>query len=314
MTSISTAFFLALAIPAAPAPKSDKGGIPKDLIDLIPEDSAAIAVLNVPKAAKCDLGKAILKIVANEQDATDPVHLDEFVRDAELVFLSQFLIDKGFGDFCLIIRLKEKSELPKALIARANKLAKGKAPEQVGKRTVYSLDSSEFSFAVIDDRTLMMVLATGDRKQVQQTIAAAYGDRESPGPSPELRKLVVEDKDERALRFYGYHPKKMALSTHLVLAPFGVKDKSVEAMGDKIVAYRGGIREGDAGEVELRITTKNADAAKELLKLYEEGNDPEPFVKDFRAAAKGVRDGDDVVITGKLTKGMIELLSSKPNK
>jgi hypothetical protein len=160
----------------------------------------------------------------------------------------------------------------------------------------------------------MMVLATGDRKQVQQTMAAAYGDRESPGPSTTLRKMIVDDKDDRALRFYGQHPKKLALSTHLVLAPYGVKDKSIAAMGEKIVSYRGGIREGDSGEVELRVTTKNMEAANELLKLYDEGNDPEPFVKDFRAAAKAVRDGDDVVITGKLTKGMIELLSSKPNK
>ncbi|HEX3148422.1 MAG TPA: hypothetical protein VHR66_10085 [Gemmataceae bacterium] len=310
MTPITATLVLALSI-AAPAPKSDKG-IPKDLIDLLPEDSAAVAVLHVQRAAKCELGKAILKVVAGEQDADDPVHVEEFVRDAEVALLSQFLIDKGFGDFCLILRLKEKSELPKTLIAKANKLAKGRVPEQIGKRTVYPLDNSEFSFAVIDDRTIMMVLATGDRKQVAETRTAAYG--EAPGPSPALRKMLVDDKDDRALRFYGSHPKKMALSAHLVLAPFGVKDKAIESMGDKIISYRGGIREGDAGEVELRITTKDVDAAKELLKHYEEGNDPEPFVKDFRAAAKAVRDGDDVVITGKLTKGMIELLSSKPNK
>jgi hypothetical protein len=314
MSAISTALFLAIALPAAPAPKNDKAGIAKDLIDLIPEDAAAVAVLNVPKAVKCELGKGILKIVAREQDADDPIHVDEFVRDAEVVLLSQFLIDKGFGDFCLIVRLKEKSDLPKELIARANKLAKGKVPEQIGKRTVYALDSSEFSFAVIDERTLMFVLATGDRKQVEQTKAAAYGDREAPGPSLALRKMIADDKDDRAMRLYGHHPKKLALSASLLLAPYGVKDKSIAVLGDKILSYRGGIREGDAGEVELRITLKDADAAKELLKLYEAGDDPEPFVKDFRAAAKAVRDGDDLVITGKLTKGMIELLSSKPNK
>ena len=99
MTTMSIPVLFALLSAAAPAPKSDKG-IPKDLIDLLPEDSAAVAVLHVQRAAKCDLGKAIMKVVAGEQDGDDPVHVEEFVRDAEVALLSQFLIDKGFGDFC----------------------------------------------------------------------------------------------------------------------------------------------------------------------------------------------------------------------
>ena len=75
--------------------------------------------------------------------------------------------------------------------------------------------------------------------------------------------------DARSVRLYGSHPSKLGHSTWLVLAAFGVKDKLVESFTDKIVAYRGGIKEGDVAEIELRITTKNADVAKELLKAYE---------------------------------------------
>jgi len=126
--------------------------------------------------------------------------------------------------------------------------------------------------------------------------------------------MLDDPKDDRAVRVYGQHPKKIALATRLPLAPFGVKDQALEAMGEKILSYRGGIRE-TTGDVELRITTKDAAAAAELLKAYDvTDNGGEQFVKDFRAAAKAVRDGDDVVVTGKLTKAMIDLLATKPNK
>lgn len=302
---------------AAPAPKADKG-LPKELIDLIPEDTAAVLVLNVPKAAASDLGKTALKLALKDQTPDDPIQVDTFVRDAELVVVAQFLIDKAFGDFCILVRLKDKSDLPKTLIGRADKAGKDKAPEQIGKRTVYTIGDPGASFAVIDDRTLMFVLAIGDENQVKETRAAAYTERDKPGPSQVLRRMLTDgDADDRPLRVYGSHPTKLALSAQIVLAPFGVKDKAIAGLGDKLVSYRGGIKESKdgAGEVELRLTAKNADAAAELLKGYDQvENGGERFVRDFRATAKAVRDGDEVVITAKLTPALVERLGESPNK
>ena len=49
------ALLLALAVPAAPAPKVDKG-LPRDLIDLLPEDTAGVLVIDVPRAGKSGIG------------------------------------------------------------------------------------------------------------------------------------------------------------------------------------------------------------------------------------------------------------------
>lgn len=309
----TVALLLALAVPAAPAPKGEKG-LPKDLIDLIPEDTAGVLVLDVPAAAKSEIGKAFLKPILTEQKADEPVQVADFVRDAELVIVAQFLIDQGFGDFCILVRHKEKSDIPKALIDRADKAGKDKAPEKIGKHTVYSLGSNDASFARIDDRTLMFVLATGSPGQVKETRLAAYGEREKPGPSPALRKMLADDKDDRAVRVYGSHPKKLALSTWLVLAPFGIKDKTFTRFDGRIVSYRGGIKAGGAAEIELRITAKDADAAKELLEAYQAGEENDPFVRELRSTAKAVRDGEDVVVTAKLTAAMADRLGTRPNK
>jgi hypothetical protein len=313
MTPVA-ALLLALAVPAAPAAKADRG-VPKDLVDLIPEDTAGILVIDVPRAAKSAVGQAILKAVAAEEQPDEALRLSELVQDTQQLVVCQFLIDAGFGDFCVLARLKEKSDVPKALLARADKAGKDRAPETIGKRTVYSLDGAGASFALIDDRTVMLVLATGNEKQVKETRATAYAEREKPGPRPALRKMLADDgKDSRAVRLYGSHPSKLGLSTWLVLAAFGLRDEPFKEFGDKVVSYRGGIKEGDAAEIEIRVTLKDAAAAGELLKLYEGADNRDPFVRDLRASGKAVRDGDDVVVTAKLTPAMIELAKRNPNK
>jgi hypothetical protein len=220
------------------------------------------------------------------------------------------------GDFALIVRLKADSGYGKALI---DKVKADKAPsERIGSRTVYSLFRPGFGMAMVGDRTLMVVLATSDTPdEMKATLGAAFGDRENPGPSRELRKLIADGaKDDRPIQMYGHHSKKLALSASLPLATFGVRRQAVVAdLGDKLVSYRGGIRMGEAGEVELRFTATNADAAREALKAYEvvDGDLP-PFVKEFRAGTKVVREGAEVVVTGRLTRATVELVGEKRNK
>jgi hypothetical protein len=309
----TAALLLALAIPTAPAPKADKG-LPKELIDLIPEDTAGVLILDVPVAAKSEIGKAFLKVMTAEQKPDEPIQVADFVRDAELVIVAQFLIDEAFGDFCILVRHKEKSDIPKALIDRADKAGKDTAPERIGKRNVYSLGDAGASFTRVDDRTLMFVLATGSPEQVKQTRSAAYGEREKPGPAPALRKMLAEDRDDRAVRLYGCHPKKLALSTWLLLAPFGVKDKTFNKFEGKVASYHGGIKAGEAAEIELRITANDADTAKQLLQAYEAAEANDSFIRELRATAKAVRDGEDLIITAKVTAAMVDRLGTRPNK
>ena len=76
---------------------------------------------------------------------------------------------------------------------------------------------------MVDDRTLMVVLATSDTPaEIKATLGAAFGDRENPGPSRELRTLIADGaKDDRPIRLYAHHPKA-AHSAYLPLANFGV--------------------------------------------------------------------------------------------
>lgn len=309
----TAALVLALAVPAAPAPKADPG-LPADLIDLLPEDTAGVLVVDVPRTVQADVGRTILKLFDTLQRPGEPLHIADLGPEAESVLLAQFLIDKAAGDFALIVRLKDGSGYGKALIAKAK--GDRRPAEEIGARTVYSLNRPEVGVALIDDRTLMFVLATGTPAQVRETRRAAFGGREKPGPPRGLRTLIEEGaKDDRAIRLYGHHPKKVALSAVLPLTCLGVQGDAVADLGDKLVSFRGGIRMGEAGEVELRFTAKDADAAKALVKAYNvvEGN-LAPFVKEFRAGARVVREGDEVVVTARLTTATVELIGEKRNK
>jgi hypothetical protein len=308
----TTAFLLALTIPAAPAPKGD-AGVPTELIDLLPADTAGVLIVDAVAAGKSEIGQTLLKLFAEQQRPDQPIAFAELGREAEWVLLSQFLIDQGVGDFCLIARLKEGSEFGKATVAQAKRT--GIDPQQIGTRTVRALARPDMGMTLVDDRTLMVVLAT-DPTQVKQTWAAAFTPRDTPGPSRELRKLITDGaKDRQAIQMYGHHPKKVSHSAYLALASFGVQRKAVTGLGDKLTSYRGGIRMGEMGDVELRFAVKDADAAKAFLKTYEIVEDRlAPFIKEFRAGAKLVQDGDDVVLTARLTKATAELVLPKRNK
>jgi hypothetical protein len=311
----AAALLLSLVGPAAPAAKADTG-VPTELIDLLPEDTAGVMVVDAPKVTKSEIGQAIAKLFLAQQRPDQLLEFADLAREARWVVLGQFLVDKAVGDFCLIVRLREKSEYANATIAKFKRDKKDF--EQIGTRTVYSpAGQANLAVAKIDDRTMLVMAAAGDTaEQVKQTRAAAFGNREQPGPSRALRKLIAEGvKDDRAIQLYAHHPTKVAQSAYLPLANFGVKQEAVFELGDKLVSYRGGIRMGEAGEVELRFTAKDADAARELMKAYEVvDNRLKPFLEEFRASAKVVREGEEVILTARLTKATLELVGEKKNK
>lgn len=313
MTPVAASLLLALASPAAPALKPDRG-LPKDLIDLLPDDTAAVLVIDVPRVARTDLGALVVKLLVAEEGADSPISVADVVRDAELVLIAQFLIDKGAGDFLVLLRLKAGSGIPKALLGRAEKGGKDAGPEQIGKRTVHNLEGPSVSFALADDRTVMLVGTTGDERQMKESREAGYGDRERPGPRPALRKVLAADPlGDRPTRVYGDHPTKLGYSAGLVMAPFGNALEKVLTK-DAIVSYRGGIKVGETAEVELRFTAKDTDTAKRFLEAYERLADDDPFCQELRRSGKVVRDGEDLVVTARVTRALIDRLVSNPNK
>jgi hypothetical protein len=313
MTPVAASLLLALASPGAPALKGDRG-LPKDLIDLLPEDTAAVLVIDVPRVVRTDLGGLVFRLLAAEEGADSPVPFTDLVKDAELVVIGQFLIDKGAGDFLFLVRLKAGSGVPKALLARAQKGGKDGAPERIGGRTVYNVEGPSLSFALADERTVMLVGASGDDKQIKETRAAAYGDRERPGPRPALRKVLATDPfGDRAVRLYGDHPTKLGYSAALVMVPFGQALEKV-LTEDAIASYRGGVKIGEAAEVELRFTARDAEAAKQLVEAYESLVDDDRFCQELRRSSKVVRDGKEVVVTARVTRALLERLAFDPNK
>src|SRR5262245_60123668 len=171
MSSAASALLLLLSVPAAPAPKAERG-IPKELIDLLPEDTAAVVVMDVARIAKSEFGTAFWKGFAAAQGDDEPIRVAEIVREVEFALIGQFLIEEYSGDFCFILRLREGSKLPESLLAQAKKGGGAADPEKIGKRTVYPIGSPGTSFAQLDDRTLIVVLAIGEAKQVEETRAA----------------------------------------------------------------------------------------------------------------------------------------------
>jgi hypothetical protein len=313
MTPVAASLLLALTVPAAPARKADRG-LAADLIDLLPEDTAAVLVIDIPRATRSEIGSFALKLLLAEEGADNPLPLADVARDAEQVLIAQFLIDKGAGDFLFLLRLKAGSDIPKTLLGRAQKGGKDGGPEQLGKRTVHNLDGPSLSFALADERTVMIVGTTGDEHQMRESRAAAYGERDKPGPRPVLRRLLAVDPgaEDWPIRVYGEHPTKLGYSAALVLSPFGNLEKVL--VKDAIQSYRGGIRLGEAGEVELRFTANDADTAKRFLEAYEGLAGDDPLSQELRRSGKAVRDGEQVVVTARVTRALIERLAFNPNK
>ena len=77
---------------------------------------------------------------------------------------------------------------------------------------------------------------------------------------------------------------------------------------------RGGVTAGGAGEVELRFTAKDADSAKRFAEAYDGLVGGDPFSQELRRSSKVVRDGEEVVVTARLTRALIERLVHNPNK
>src|SRR5262245_14905105 len=114
MGAAATSLLFALVIPAAPALKSG-GGLSKELIDLLPEDTAAVLVLDVQRAVKSEIGAALLKVLIEDQPDDQPIRIGDVAKEVEQIVVGQFLIDSGSGDFCVLVRLRDGSQLPKIL-------------------------------------------------------------------------------------------------------------------------------------------------------------------------------------------------------
>jgi hypothetical protein len=297
---------LALLTPAAPALKTEKP--PRDLIDLLPEDTAAVLVLDVPKLAAHPVGARLFECLAKLLPAREAPFLPvaDIVKETEVLIIAQFGIESRVGDFCLVMRLKDGATVPKTLLARA--LAEGGDPagRLVGNRTVHEIAAEAITMCILHSRTLMVVLACGHGNQQTETVQAAYAERETPGPKdPTLRKMLAELwPADRPVLLYGSHPK-VCYSVGLALGPLGTGPDTFTDLGTDVISFRGSVGLGKTANAEVRVKLRDAATAREFGRRIRTSTATFSGQGALEQVTAVMVEKDDVVVKARLTADVV---------
>jgi hypothetical protein len=263
----TASLYLTLLVPGAPALKTEKP--PQDLIDLLPEDTAAVLALDMPKLARHPVGARIFRGIAGDLADDDLPHppIEDLAAECQQVVIAQFGIEARVGDFLFLFRLREKATVAKAFLARKRKSDNSNV-RPIGRYMVYALIDDAWTATMVDERTMALVLATGDGPQKEQTLEAVYGDRKTRGPSdPVLRKMLAEPwPSDRPALLFGAHPKAN-LSIGLVLTPLGTDGDTFRDLGADVKSFRGSVALNKTAQVEVRVSLKDEDAARDFVRL-----------------------------------------------
>jgi hypothetical protein len=301
MSSSLLGLILALPTPVVPAPKSL--GVPAEIIDRLPEDTAAVLVVDVPRVARSAIGKHFISRLHPHLEEWLP--LETTAKEVEYAVLAQYAIEQFAGDFCFLLRLRDGAELPA-------KLQQGSMgdPLKVGEHTVYKLKAGTF-FGMLNKRTAALVLLTSapnSDEAAARELQAVFGD-EKKGPGETLRRKLVGFRPESALALVSDHPKS-GLSATLSLSPFGYQSLNLTGLADKIRRYTGEVTLSDKlATMELRFEAKSTNAAEELRDALEServnissGNWSKLLRKDMSIA----RDKTHVTLKARLTHNIID--------
>jgi hypothetical protein len=265
---MSTLPALLLLLPTAgyPAPKSD--GLPAEVVERLPADTATVLVVDVPCMRRSAIGKHFFTTIAPR--FREHVPMEQLLKDTEFAVLAQYGIQNFAGDFCFLFRLRPRAELPDAM----RKLAKAPA-EKVGPYEIFPLSDS-FFFGMLDDRTLAVVYVcpgpnmNGNGRD--EALERVFREN-ARGPGEVLRRKLTGLKPERALTIFSEH-KKSGLSASLVLSAFGYDAFKLGGLNTDITnnveRFTGGVRVDKAAEMEIRFDAYNEQAAFALRKTLEE--------------------------------------------
>jgi hypothetical protein len=306
----TASLYLTLLVPGAPALKTEKP--PQDLLDLLPEDTAAVLALDMPKLARHPVGARIVRGIAGELADDDLPHppIADLAAECEQVIVAQFGIEARVGDFLFLFRLREKATVAKAFLAR-RRASDNSNVTRIGRYAVYSLMDSAWTAAMADNRTMMLVLACGDSSQKEQTLEAVYGDRKTRGPQdPVLRKMLADPwPADRPALLFGSHPKAN-LSIGLVLTPLGTEPDTFRDLGTDVRSFRGSVALNKTTDVEVRVSLADNDAAQQFVRLLRKELTPSWLAQLAQAVSVAV-EKTEVWIRTRLSAGLADWLDKK---
>jgi hypothetical protein len=311
MTAALTSVLLTLPLIGAPAPKGAPAA--DALIDLLPDDTAAILVLDVPRLAKSPVGKRLVEVIqAQEKGAMVPswFDFDLFAKDIELLVVGQYAIDQFAGDFCFLARLRDGADLAKKIEDAAQD-----KPFEVGKATVHSLvKNGGVYFAALDRNTIAVVLLSNSPKgdAARQELEAVFGKKRK-GPSDGLKKMLKAADAEQALVIVSEHPKS-ANSALLAFAPFVPTGGDLNKFKGTVTRYRVGVTVGEKAEVKAVVEASSPEVAAQILATVEKGREDRTNSAWQAAMAKAVkitREKGELYVRGTLTREDLDLLWPK---
>jgi len=264
---IAFSLTLLLSTWTAGAPMLRGDRLPRELIDLLPEHTVGVVAINLRELAATDLGKQVLAWSAEDFKSETFPYLPgkDVLRDAERIVIAHCISEKDVNSVCILIQLRTGATVAEALESRSSKSEC--KPKTIGKHKVYSLDRDLVAFALPDPRTLMLVICLGDDDQSAAAQRAAYGERKTPGPNPDLRRLLERDRPAGfPIHFAGAHPTKASHAAgQLLFWGAGIAGQKINPIGAGLHAYVGGICFGDAITGRIRFAAKDEDVAKDLL-------------------------------------------------
>lgn len=299
---------LMLGLPAVGFPAPQAAGVPAEMIDRLPADTATVLILDVPRIARSRIGRHFFARIEPQFGKWLP--FETAIKEVEYAVVAQYAIENFAGDFCFLLKLKERSELP----AHFMQLANGE-PLKVGARTVYRLKDGAY-FGVLDKTTAAVVLLTGNLngdEAIARELEAVFGEKKK-GPGEALRRQLANYRPESALTLVSEH-RKSGLSSTLALASFGFQSFNLTGSGvvDDVRRCSGGVALDDnSALMELRIEARDAAAAGELRERLEsertsEAND---WGDAIRKAVTVTRDKALVTVRARLTRKILDALPS----
>jgi hypothetical protein len=268
-TSLFTLLF-ALPIVGTPAPKHQSALTP-DLIDLLPEDTSAILLIDVPRVAKSPIGRRFAKYLIEDIGDSSFVTAKDVIDDVELAVVGQFDIVQFAGDFCVILRLRPGAPLLEKLLASVRGREES-FKRKIGKHTIHEMDKLYFS--IVDSRTVVFASFTNgpSGEELETGLKNVFAQRPIPGPRPELRNRLSEIPFDHAVAVVSDHPKS-GTSLKLALVPLGfdlmANAGDVAEYQKNVASYRGGLTVGHSADATVEIMGKNAEAAKGIEKTLQ---------------------------------------------
>jgi len=303
-----SAMLLTAPLIGAPAPKAQ--ATVDALVDLLPDDTAAIMVLDMPRLAKSPFGKRMLEVLSAQPTNLPWLDFNKLGKDVDLAVVGQFAIEAFAGDFCFLLRLREGSEIPKKLAEIA-----GDKPIGVGKAAVYSIhQEGSLYFAALDRNTIAVVMLCGEVKKesvVKEGLEAVFGAKRK-GPRAELRKLLKGIDQESTIAIVSEHPKS-ANSALFAFSPF-VQTNNLNEYKGKVVRFNLEIKMSDKAEVRAQVEMDAAATAEAVAKAVEDSKakpGESPWQKEMAEAMKITRDKEKLQMRGSIAAKQLDLALPK---